>query len=81
MSTFEPIPASECIDGMLEECVDEIDEFITTLQRYPEAVLAFALRIHLGKLLRALQERELCTPAEALAFLDALKSEARPEMQ
>jgi len=81
MSTFEPNPASECIDGMLEECVDEIDEFITTLQRYPEAVLAFALRIHLGTLLRALQERELCTPAETATFLDALKSEARPEME
>lgn len=81
MSTFETDPAPERIDGMLEECVDEIDEFITTLQRYPEAVLAFALRIHLGKLLRALQERGLCTPAEMLVFLDALKSEARPEME
>lgn len=81
MSTHETDPASECIDGMLEECIDEIDEFIATLRRYPDAVLAFSLRIHLAKLLRALQERELCTPAEILVFLGALESEVRAEME
>jgi hypothetical protein len=60
----------------LERCVDEIDEFIGTLQRYPGTVLAMALRIHLGALLHAMLVDRLCSRAEVSEFVTALEHEA-----
>jgi hypothetical protein len=62
-------------DAMIEECVDELDELIDSLQRFPETVLAFALRVHLGSLLRVLLENDLCTRAQARTFLSDLQEE------
>jgi len=54
------VPAAATI----EQCVDEIDDFIETLVRYPESVIAMALRVHLGALLRAMVDDQLCSRAE-----------------
>lgn len=62
--------------GTIEECVDEIDEFIARLDRYPPAVLAFALRTHLGGLLRAMVDEQVCTREHARQFVLDLESEA-----
>lgn len=62
-------------DGMLEECVDLIDECVA-MDRYPEAVLALAFKVHLGNLLRALLERDLCTREDVRTFLLDLEQEA-----
>ena len=66
------VPAAAAI----EECVDEIDDFIETLDRYPEAVIAMSLRIHLGALLRAMVDEQLCGRAEVREFVAALEQEA-----
>jgi len=60
----------------IEQCVDEIDDFIETLERYPESVIALALRIHLGALLRAMVDDELCSREEVREFVIALEQEA-----
>ena len=59
----------------IEECVDQIDGFIETLERYPESVIAMALRIHLGALLRAMLDDQLCSRAEVREFVAALEQE------
>jgi hypothetical protein len=60
----------------LEQCVDQIDEFIETLARYPESVIAMSLRIHLGALLRAMVDDQLCSREEVREFVVALEREA-----
>lgn len=66
------VPAAATI----EQCVDEIDDFIETLVRYPESVIAMALRIQLGALLRAMVDDQLCSRAEVCEFVAALEQEA-----
>jgi nitrate/nitrite-specific signal transduction histidine kinase len=66
---------SKSVDGTVEECVDEIDDFVTTLERYPETVLAVALRVHLGSLLHALLERGVTTADQVREFLLELEHE------
>jgi phage tail tape-measure protein len=60
----------------IEQCADEIDDFIETLVRYPESVIAMALRIHLGALLRAMVDDGLCGRDEVREFVAALEQEA-----
>ncbi len=62
--------------AMLEQCVDDVDDFIGTLQRYPGTVIAMALRLHLGALLHAMLVERLCNRAELSAFVAALEQEA-----
>ena len=65
------VPAAATI----EQCVDEIDDFIETLVRYPESVIAMALRVHLGALLRAMVDDQLCSRAEVREFVTELQQE------
>lgn len=60
----------------IEQCVDEIDDFVATLERYPESVIAMALRIHLAALLRAMLDDELCSRDEMREFLIELERQA-----
>jgi len=62
--------------GTIEECVDEIDSFVDGLQRYSVPVLAFALRVHLSGLLRAMVDGEICTPDDVRQFVHDLEQEA-----
>ena len=62
-------------DGSIEECLDEIDEFIGRLDRYPPPVLAFALREHLGGLLRAMVDSHVCTREHVRQFVLELEHE------
>ena len=61
--------------GTFEECADELNDFINTLERYPHAVLAFALRAHLAGLLQALLLRGECTREEVTTFLQEMEQE------
>ena len=63
--------------GTLEECADELNDFVATLTAYPPTVLAYALRAHLDGLLRALEIHGEWTVQEIAAFVDELASEAR----
>jgi hypothetical protein len=56
-----------------EECLDEINDFVRTLDRYPPRTIAMAIRIHLENLLCALRECGLCTRSELKEFLRELE--------
>ena len=61
--------------GTFAECADELNDFISTLSRYPATVLAFALRMHLCELLRALQMHGHWSTAEVATFMEEMTSE------
>ncbi len=58
-----------------EECADEMNEFVATLDRYPHAVLAFVLRAHLSGIVQALVAHGEWNSARAAAFLEDLGRE------
>ena len=68
--------ADEDGESTMEECLEDIDEFMDTLQRYPDPVIAMSLRIHLAALLRAMVESRLCTREDVREFVVALEHEA-----
>jgi len=63
-------------DGAVEECLDELNELISGLQRYPPAVLAVALRVHLETLLQALLDGKVCSREEVRDFVRELERDA-----
>jgi hypothetical protein len=63
-------------DGTVEECLDELDDFVAGLSRYPPTVLAVALRINLETLLQAMLEGKLCTREEVRDFVKELERDA-----
>jgi hypothetical protein len=63
-------------DGSVEECLDELDDFVAGLRDYSPTVLAVALRVHLEGLLRALLEGKMCTPEEVRDFVRELERDA-----
>lgn len=68
-------PSGVIDSAALEQCIDEIDQFVETLQRYREPVLAYALRTHLSALLRAMVDCRTCTREEVRQFLVELEQE------
>ena len=69
-------PPATSVAASIEECVDELDQFVVTLERYPETVLAFAMRVHLAALLRAMVENQVCSRGDVRQFLFSLEHEA-----
>ena len=63
-------------DGTVEECLDELNDFIAGLQHYSPTTLAVALRVHLEGLLHALLEGKLCTREEVRDFVRELERDA-----
>ena len=63
--------------GTFEECADELNDFLVTLDRYPHTVLAFALRAHLCGLLRALRTQGEWSEEDLVAFVDEMGVEVR----
>jgi hypothetical protein len=66
----------DTVEGAIEECVDVLDECIEGLGRFDAPVIAYALRTHLGGLLRAMVEAQICTRAQAREFVAALEQDA-----
>ena len=52
----------------MEECLDEINDFVQTLTRYPPRMIAVAIRAHLEILLRAMLECDLCRSDDIKEF-------------
>jgi len=71
-----PFTDSTRDDGTVEECLDELNDFIAGLQHYPPTVLAVAMRVHLEGLLHALLEGKLCTREEVRDFVRELERDA-----
>jgi hypothetical protein len=63
-------------DGTVEECLDELNDFMEGMQRYRPTVLAVAMRVHLESLLHALLEGNLCTREEVRDFVRELERDA-----
>jgi hypothetical protein len=63
-------------DGTVEECLDELNDFMAGLQRYRPTVLAVAMRVHLESLLHALLDGNLCTREEVRDFVRELERDA-----
>jgi hypothetical protein len=63
-------------NGTVEECLDELNDFMAGLQRYPPTVLAVAVRVHLEGLLQALLEGKVCTREEVRDFVKELERDA-----
>jgi hypothetical protein len=68
--------ASISTTGTFEECTEELNDFVATLQKYPHTVLAFALRAHLCGLLQALRVHGQWSEEEVKEFLHELEHEA-----
>ena len=63
-------------DGTVEECLDELNDYIASLEHYSPTVLAVALRVHLEGLLHALLEGKVCTREEIRDFVRELERDA-----
>lgn len=64
------------VDGSVEQCLDELNDFMAGMQRYSPTTQAIALRVHLESLLQAMLEGDLCTREEVRDFARELEREA-----
>ena len=71
--SFTDVARSE---GTVEECLDELNDFVSGLQRYSSTCIAVALRVHLETLLQALLEASVCTREEVRDFVRELERDA-----
>ena len=67
---------AERSEGAVEQCLDELNDFIDGLQRYSPTILSVALRVHLEMLLHALLEAKICTREEVRDFVRELERDA-----
>jgi hypothetical protein len=73
-----PMSLSDLARGQhaVEECLDEVNDFLAALQHYPPTVLAVALRVHLETLLQALLQGQMCTREDVRDFVRELERDA-----
>jgi len=71
-----PFTKADYNDGTVEQCIDELNDFLAGLADYSPAVLAVALRVHLETLLQSLLEAKVCTREEVRELLRELEREA-----
>jgi hypothetical protein len=65
----------DSIPGTFEECADELNDLISTLEHYPHNLLALALRAHFVGLLQALLLHGLWTQQEVTTFFQEMEYE------
>lgn len=68
------------VGGSVERCLDEINEFIATLDGYSPATVAVAMSVHLQCVLCALVECELSTPDQVRAIVRDLERDVFEEI-
>lgn len=61
-------------EALTEECIEELDELIMSLDRYPAATVAVALSTFLEGLLGALLDEGQCTAEEIRELLREVES-------
>ena len=61
-------------DAVVEECIEELDELIIALDRYPPAAVAVAIGTYLEGLLGALLDERQCTADEVRELLRDIES-------
>jgi hypothetical protein len=76
MSLQDPTTA----EGAIEECLDEMNDFVATLDRYPPTTVAVAMSVHLQTMLSALVECDLCTPQQIRDFVQELERDVSADV-
>ena len=66
-------------EGTMEECLDEINDFVQALTHYPPQMIAMAIRAHLEVLLRTMLECDLCRREDVKEFVRELEREVLEE--
>jgi hypothetical protein len=61
-------------DTVVEECIEELDELVMSLDRYPPAAVAVAMSTYLEGLLGALLDDRQCTAEEVRDLLREIES-------
>ena len=61
-------------EAVVEECIEELDELVMSLDRYPPAAVAVALSTYLEGLLGALLDERQCTADEVRELLREIES-------
>ena len=61
-------------DAVVEECIEELDELVMSLDRYPPAAVAVAIGTYLEGLLGALLDESQCTADEVRQLLREIES-------
>jgi len=61
-------------EAVVEECIEELDEIIMALDRYPPAAVAVAIGTYLEGLLGALMDERQCTADEVRELLREIES-------
>jgi hypothetical protein len=61
-------------DAVVEKCIEELDELVMILDRYPPAAVAVALGTYLEGLLGALFDERQCTADEVRELLREIES-------
>ena len=61
-------------EAVIEECIEELEEIIMSLDRYPPAAVAVALGTYLEGLLGALLDEGQCTADEVRKLLWEVES-------
>ena len=67
-------------EGAIEECLDEMNDFVATLDRYPPTALAVAMSVHLQTVLCALVDCDLCTAEQVKDFVQELERDVFAEL-
>ena len=61
-------------DALVEECIEELDELVTALDRYPPAAVAVAIGTYFQGLLGALLDERQCTADEVRQLLREIEA-------
>jgi len=61
-------------DTTIDECIEELDELVMSLDRYPPTAVAVAMGAYLEGLLGALLDEQLCTTEEVRELLKEIES-------
>lgn len=61
-------------DAAVEECIEALDEFVATLDRYPPGAIAVAIGTYFEGLVGALLDEHQCTADEVREFLREIES-------
>lgn len=61
-------------DALVEECIQELDELVMSLDRYPPAAVAVAMGTYLEGLLGALLDERQCTADDVRALLREIEA-------
>jgi hypothetical protein len=75
------MPLIEQSDDVVEECIQELDELVMGLDRYPPAAIAAAMGTYLEGLLAALLDEDRCTAEDVRELLREIEAgvlEERP---